>query len=91
MYHPTSTGHGVSSHDAEVQRNAYNVAFTDLGLSWFWDAATHRSLPRGADERDTIRVYIETRQAHLLKAYDAEFLVNAIHATKQRRLEALGV
>ncbi len=88
MYHQATTGHGASTHDAEVQRNAYNAAFTDLGLSWFWDAATHRSLPRGADERETIRVYIETRQAHLLKAYDAEFLVNAIHATKQRRLEA---
>ena len=86
--HQAIAGQRASSHDAETQRNAYNAAFTDLGLSWFWDAATHRSLPRGADEREAIRAYIETRQAHLLKAYDAEFLVNAIHATKQRRLES---
>ena len=75
--------------DAEAHRLAYNAAFNDLGLSWFWDAETHTHLQANADERDRIRIYLETHQSHLLTAYDAEFLVNAIHSNKQRRLERL--
>ena len=75
--------------EAEAHRHAYNSAFTDLGLPWFWDAATHRRLQASADERERIRIYLQTQQAHLLTAYDADFLVNAIHTTKQRHIESL--
>ena len=75
--------------EAETHRHAYNCAFTDLGLPWFWDAATHSRLQASADERERIRIYLQTQQAHLLTAYDADFLVNAIHTTKQRHVENL--
>jgi hypothetical protein len=78
-----------ADHEAETHRNAYNAAFTDLGLTWFWDTDTHNRLQANADERERIRIYLETQQAHLLKAYDADFLVNAIHTTKQRRYESM--
>jgi hypothetical protein len=71
----------------EADRHAYNAAFDELGLMWFWDSETHRRLQADADEREGIRTYLLTQQAHLLKAYDADFLVNAIHTTKQRRRE----
>ena len=87
--HPASAQRRSASPAAEANRLAYNAAFHDLGLTWFWDAETHERLQTSADERERIRIYLETQQAHLLKAYDAEFLVNAIHTTKQRRLEAL--
>jgi hypothetical protein len=86
--HPASARHLRADPAAETSRRAYNAAFHDLGLTWFWDAETHERLQASADERERIRIYLETQQAHLLKAYDAEFLVNAIHTTRQRRLEA---
>lgn len=71
--------------DAEINRNAYNAAFDELGLMWVWDNDTHHRLLAIADERERLRLYIETQQAHLLKAYEADFLINAIHSVKQRR------
>jgi hypothetical protein len=78
-----------SGQDAELHRNAFNAAFSELGLTWFWDSATHHRLQANADERERIRIYLETQHAHLLKAYDADFLVNAIHDAKKRRMESM--
>lgn len=73
----------------EVHRNAYNAAFNELGLTWHWDADTYATLSPDADEKDRIRVYIETQHPHLLKAYDAEFLINAIKTIKARCYEVM--
>lgn len=75
--------------DAEQDRQAYNAAFDELGLAWIWDTDTHRRLQGNADERDRIRSYLTAYQAHLFTAYDADFLVNAIHLTKQKRVQML--
>ena len=65
-------------HD-EIERNAYNAAFYELGLRWFWDGETYGSLLRHSPEPQArIQLYLQTRQPHLLKAYDAEFLARAI-------------
>ena len=73
-----------STGDADpVRRHAYNAAFEELGLSWHWDAATYDRLQ--ADGCGGVRSYLETEQAHLLRAYDADFLVQAIEATRLRR------
>ena len=69
---------------SEVERNAYNLAFRELGLDWFWDAQTYASLRQTAQQRCHVRSYIETRSPHLLRAYDAEFLVNAIETQRNR-------
>jgi hypothetical protein len=80
----------AGQHEAEQQRNAFNVAFNELGLDWFWDADTHRSLHETAKTKDPVKHYIETQRPHLLKAYDADFLANAIHSVKQSRLGSIG-
>jgi hypothetical protein len=67
---------------AEAHREAYNAAFEELGLNWNWDAATYARLP-GAGAQG-LRAYLEREQAHLLRAYEADFLVNAIEAAKNR-------
>ncbi|MES2687453.1 MAG: hypothetical protein V4706_11570 [Pseudomonadota bacterium] len=67
---------------AEAHRHAYNAAFEELGLTWYWDAATYARLQ--AHGRDGVRVYLETEQSHLLRAYEAEFLVDAIETTQTR-------
>ena len=66
------------------ERDAFNAAFRELGLRWYWDAATFRVLASIADDGERIRTYLETREAHLLKAYDAAFLVEAVRSAKGR-------
>jgi hypothetical protein len=63
-------------------RHAYNAAFAELGLSWHWDAATYARLQ--GQGRDGVRAYLETEHSHLLRAYDADFLVDAIETTRAR-------
>jgi hypothetical protein len=66
----------------EQARHAYNAAFEELGLSWHWDAATYARLQNSA--HGAVRTYLETEQSHLLRAYEADFLVEAIEAAKAR-------
>lgn len=79
--------HHSATDSAEVHRNAYNAAFYELGLKWHWDVDTYRSLLPNATETDRIKFYVANHQPHLLNAYDAEFLVNAIQAAKARCYE----
>lgn len=72
----------AASHAAEAHRHAYNAAFEELGLTWYWDAATYHRLQ--AHGREGVRVYLETEQPHLLRAYEADFLVEAIETTQAR-------
>ncbi len=67
---------------ADQARHAYNAAFEELGLSWHWDSATYARLH--ADGGDAVRTYLETEQSHLLRAYEADFLVEAIEAARAR-------
>ena len=69
----------------EAHRHAYNAAFEELSLSWRWDTATYARLQHHG--RDLVHVYLQTEHPHLLRAYDADFLVNAIEAVKTRCFE----
>ena len=72
----------------ELERHAYNAAFHELGLRWFWDSDLYEQLmQRSADAGQRVRFYLETHQPHLLKAYDADFLASAIHRTQLRHVE----
>jgi hypothetical protein len=76
--------HNLVTDDAitDAHRHAYNAAFDELGLSWHWDTATYAWVrSRG---RDGLRTYLEREHAHLLRAYEADFLVNAIESAKAR-------
>lgn len=70
--------------DADAERNAYNAAFHSLGLSWFWDDGHYASARSGADDRTGLRNYLAQHQPHLLCAHDADFLIEAILAAKER-------
>ncbi len=67
---------------AETHRQAYNAAFEELGLNWHWDAVTFACLP--AQGRDGVRAYLESEHPHLLRAYDADFLADAVETAKAR-------
>ena len=74
------------AHDnsSEVERGAYNQAFSELGLEWYWDAGTDDSLKTGAGDRDCVQAYIEANHPHLLQAYDSGFLAAAIESVRSR-------
>ena len=72
LHHPAS----------EAQRQAYNAAFDELGLNWHWDPVTFARLP--AAGRGAVKAYIEREQPHLLRAYEADFLTDAIETAKDR-------
>jgi hypothetical protein len=74
---------------AEMHRHAYNAAFYELGLRWYWDASNYQHPLSDVPERGRIRNYLENHQRHLLTAYDAEFLTDAIQAAKARCYESL--
>lgn len=72
----------LADSSTEAHRQAYNAAFEELGLNWHWDPITFACLP--APGRDGLRSYLQKEQAHLLRAYEADFLVNAIETAKVR-------
>jgi hypothetical protein len=69
----------LTSEAGDRELNAYNAAFYDLGLRWHWDSATYEALlSMGGDGATRLRHYLQTQQPHLLRAYDADFLVAMI-------------
>ena len=73
----------------EIERNAYNVAFCELGLAWYWDVQTYAELRAACQQKCHVRSYLEAHQPHLLRAYDAEFLVNAIEDKRAQLIRAM--
>ena len=50
----------------------------ELDLSCDWDPARH------GEGREGLLAYVEKEMPHLLRAYDAEFLVNALAGARAR-------
>ena len=72
----------------EIDRAAFNAAFSELGLRWRWDSRTYEALAAHDCERRRVHTYLHTEQSHLLRAYDADFLTDAILSAKERRRPA---
>jgi len=85
MGQPQKTAATATPHECE--RNAFNAAFEELGLCWHWDEKTYAELQTIAAEGERVRRYVESQHSHLLTAYDADFLVDAIRVTKSRLTE----
>jgi hypothetical protein len=71
----------------EAQRQAYNAAFYELGLRWHWDSSEYDCQMCVESQRAHLRRYVETSHPHMLRVYEADFLVNAIQTTMTRCLE----
>jgi hypothetical protein len=73
----------------ELELNAYNAAFYELGLRWHWDQATYERLQaRLPDPKERLSSYLSDHHPHLLRAYDIDFLSAAIEEKKSRVLES---
>jgi hypothetical protein len=81
---PTAFNERGLDHDRDLHAHvcAYNMAFAELGLRFRWDAHTLVSLASIEGEAARIITYIETHHPHLLSAYSADFLSQAILAKK---------
>jgi hypothetical protein len=71
----------------ETQRQAYNAAFHELGLRWHWDSSDYSCQMCVESQRAHLRRYVENHHPHMLNAYDADFLINAIQTTMQGYLQ----
>jgi hypothetical protein len=69
---------------AEIERSAFNAAFYELGLPWHWDDAVYGRLANEPCERSRVRQYVQSAHPHLLRAYDVDFLADAVLRAKQR-------
>ena len=62
-----------------LELQAFNAAFYELGFRWYWDEARYRALlDYSSDPVECLLHYIRTEHPHLLKAYDAAFLLRVI-------------
>lgn len=73
----------------ESQLAAYNAAFAELGLRFRWDSEMYAWLCGIECEHSRIARYIEQYHAHLLNAYDADFLSCLILDKKADYLRAM--
>jgi hypothetical protein len=74
--------------EIHAQVCAFNTAFEELDLMFRWDAETYRSLASADSDYGKIAQYIETHSPHLLKAYSAEFLCQAIVERKNSTIDS---
>jgi hypothetical protein len=69
--------------------NAYNAAFYALGLRWHWDRRTYEMLLKDSPvATERLGKYLAAHHPHLLRAYDANFLIAAIEEKKAKCLES---
>ena len=69
---------------AEIERGAYNRAFSELGLEWTWDSGTYRQLQSAAGDKHCVQAYIEANHPHLLHAYAGDSLPTAVEKIRRR-------
>ncbi len=87
---PATSLHDERVEDAvELARAAFNAAFYELGLHLYLDKGTYQALAANLSEHDRVRAYLEREQPHLLRAYDADFLTDAVIRAQQRCLQSL--
>ena len=65
---------GTLVETSDLQRRAFNKAFIELGLDWFWDAPTYADLLKRSGGTQRVAAFAEELHEHV----DAE----AVHAAK---------
>ncbi len=68
--------------ERDGHRCAFNLAFGEHGLGWYWDEQTYGELLAVTGGKERIRHYAAHYDPLFLAQADAEALVKAIHATK---------
>ena len=78
--------------DASLASNTMareTMAYVYTQKQGHWDAKTYAELQAIPKEKSCVHVYVETHVPHLLRAYEADFLVNAIEAKRSQLCSAM--
>jgi HAD superfamily hydrolase (TIGR01509 family) len=70
---------GVIAETSELQRQAFNAAFDEIGLSWSWDIATYRALLSINGGQERLRRY---RDADPARAGVSDAVIAKLHDRK---------
>ncbi|MFO8154181.1 HAD-IA family hydrolase [Thioalkalivibrio sp.] len=70
--------------ERDGHRVAFNRAFEEAGLDWFWDEARYGALLRVTGGKERIRLYLSEERPDLLQAPDIDERIRALHAAKTR-------
>lgn len=80
---------GTLADTEEAHRQAFNAAFREFGLPWYWDAALYRQLLAITGGRERIAHYCKQADpARLAESRAAEFIAR-LHAHKTRLYEEM--
>ncbi len=77
---------GTLAETEGIHRRAFNAAFLEFGLDWYWDRRTYAKLLRVAGGKERIRAFSRTR-ASAVSLSDAE--VAALHRLKTQHYDRL--
>jgi hypothetical protein len=66
--------HSTHPPAANVEVDAFNAAFDELGFEWHWDRATLAELGAIAGDKARVSAWVSRHHPHLLKVYDADFI-----------------
>jgi len=75
--------------ERDGHRVAFNRAFEESGLDWYWDQARYGELLRVTGGKERIRLYLAEAHPDLLRAPDIEARIRALHGAKTRHYLAL--
>jgi HAD superfamily hydrolase (TIGR01509 family) len=72
---------GTLAETEAIHRRAFNAAFTEAGVDWYWDYGTYKKLLRTTGGKERIQAFSRTRYPRLCLADDD---VAALHRLKTR-------
>jgi HAD superfamily hydrolase (TIGR01509 family) len=76
---------GTLSETEDIHRRAFNQAFMESGLSWYWNCPDYRLLLRVTGGKERIRHFIEQYDPDRPQTDDIDRFIRNIHATKTKR------
>ena len=75
----------LADNEQDGHRVAFNAAFADAGLEWFWDEKTYERLLRVFGGKERIRCFIENCLADFDPPSDLDAFIRRLHARKTER------
>jgi len=75
--------------ERDGHRVAFNLAFADAGLDWYWDVPTYGRLLYTTGGKERLRHFIEHDLREFIAPTGLDGFVNEIHAAKNRHYTAL--
>ena len=79
----------LSDTERDGHRVAFNLAFKEAGLDWYWNVKTYGLLLNVTGGKERIRYFIEEFQPAFEAPADLDVFIRQLHQTKTRNYVAL--